>query len=437
MLTRRRLGWTVVAVVAVVAAVATPTTILLLPGPRHHPKTRRPAFERMPAVAATFLAQSYAPGAEAELVLWKPQRSFTVQFFRVDATTHGWSNTTMQGTAVSPVYPFGATSSHRPIDLPIGDWPTGLYYAQLSTGRLTGYAIFVVRPRRLGQHRVLVVMPSYTWQAYNFRDDNHDGLGDTWYDGGALTVDLERPFMARGVPPHFTRYDLPFLNWLAETGKEVDFATDGDLDRVGSGAALHRAYTLIVFPGHDEYVTAREYDAVTGYRNLGGHLMFLSADAFYWRVALRNGTITRTGPWRDLGRPEASLVGIQLAGNDRGAHEGPWHVVDATRWPWMFAGLQLGPGGTFGSGGIEISHVAPGSPPGTTVLAEIPGLIGGSSAQMTYYETPAGAKVFAAGAFTLAGSRDPNSRRLLQNLWDHLAPPAARATVVNARGSSR
>ena len=38
------------------------------------------------------------------------------------------------------------------------------------------------------------------------------------------------------------------------------------------------------------------------------------------------------------------------------------------------------------------------------MLAEIPNLFGpGFTAQMTYYETPAGAKVFAAGAFTLAG----------------------------------
>ncbi len=38
------------------------------------------------------------------------------------------------------------------------------------------------------------------------------------------------------------------------------------------------------------------------------------------------------------------------------------------------------------------------------VLAEIPDLLGpGLTAQMTYYETPGGAKVFAAGAFTLAG----------------------------------
>ena len=40
---------------------------------------------------------------------------------------------------------------------------------------------------------------------------------------------------------------------------------------------------------------------------------------------------------------------------------------------------------------------------------------------MTYYETPEGAKVFAAGAFTLAGSvLQRNVGVLLANLWLHL-----------------
>jgi hypothetical protein len=44
---------------------------------------------------------------------------------------------------------------------------------------------------------------------------------------------------------------------------------------------------------------------------------------------------------------------------------------------------------------------------------------------MTYYETAAGAKVFAAGAFTLAGQagRDPVVTQLLANLWDRLSQP--------------
>jgi hypothetical protein len=41
---------------------------------------------------------------------------------------------------------------------------------------------------------------------------------------------------------------------------------------------------------------------------------------------------------------------------------------------------------------------------------------------MTYYEMPAGAKVFAAGAFTIAGSVwQGHVRELMSNLWERLA----------------
>jgi hypothetical protein len=406
------------AIVAASAAVAVGAWHALTPA-RHAHHSHRPAFETAPAVAATFLRQSYRPGDTAKLVLWQHEDGLKVQLMRVAPTTPGWTHTTMQGTPVSPVYTFSATDGHVPLALRIGNWPSGVYFAKLESGGLTGYAPFVVAPRQLGEHRELVVMPTFTWQAYNFRDDDGDGRGDTWYDSSdTRTVRLDRPYMARGVPPHFTTYDLPFLEWLELTHRHADFLSDGDL----SARALRLPYDLVVFPGHDEYVTAREYGNVTRYRDLGGHLMFLSADAFYWRVALRGATITRLQPWRDVGRPETSLIGVSLYRNNRGSKIGVWQVVDPGRWPWMFQGMKLLPGGRFGSGGIEIDHTGPGSPRGLTVVAEIPNLIGrGGTAQMTYYETPAGAEVFAAGAFTLAGARDPLSRQLLDNLWRHLA----------------
>jgi hypothetical protein len=407
---------------AAAAAIAVAAWQGLDPSPPHRPHGHRPAFEATPAVPATFLRQSYRPGDDAQLVLWRAENAFTVQFFRVAPRAPGWTKTTMQGAPVSRVYRFGPTAAHTPFGLRIGAWPSGVYYAQLESGGLTGYAPFVVRPRRLGENRDLVVMPTFTWQAYNFRDDDGDGRGDTWYDSSdTRTVRLDRPYLSRGVPPHFLVYDLPYLEWLEETGKSVDFLTDGDLSGT-SAAALRRAYDLVVFPGHDEYVTAREYDAVTGYRNLGGHLMFLSADEFYWQVRLDGASITRLQPWRAIGRPEASLVGVGLFRNNRGSI-GVWKVT--RRVPWMFRCMKLLPGRRFGTGGIEIDHTGPGTPPGTIVVAEIPNVIGpGGTAQMTYYRTPAGAEVFAAGAFTLAGARDPLSRRLLENLWDHLGPPA-------------
>ena len=99
-----------------------------------------------------------------------------------------------------------------------------------------------------------------------------------------------------------------------------------------------------------------------------------------------------------------------------------------TRWSnrppvvWLFAGTGLESGSTFGSFGIEIDHTAPSSPPGTEVVAEIRNLFGpGKTAQMTYYETPAGARVFAAGAFTLAGQAlQPTVSPILENLWTQL-----------------
>ena len=43
---------------------------------------------------------------------------------------------------------------------------------------------------------------------------------------------------------------------------------------------------------------------------------------------------------------------------------------------------------------------------------------------MTYYETPAGAKVFAAGAINFAASLgDPAVDRLLTNMWTRLTVP--------------
>ena len=93
--------------------------------------------------------------------------------------------------------------------------------------------------------------------------------------------------------------------------------------------------------------------------------------------------------------------------------------------PWLFDGLNLRNGSTFASGGIEADWKTSASPPGTRVVAEIPNLYGrGLSAQMTYYERRS-AKVFAAGAFTLAAGCRTNRvvQHLVGNLWDHLSRP--------------
>ena len=189
-----------------------------------------------------------------------------------------------------------------------------------------------------------------------------------------------------------------------------------------TGARLAKRYRLIIFPGHHEYVTPHEFDAVTAYRSHGGHLMFLSANNFFWRTVKNGNVMTRTARWRRLHRPEASLVGAQYFGNDRGQHQGPWVVSATPAAEWLFAGTGLLAGSSFGRGGIEADATTRSSPPGTQVVARIPNVFGnGRDAEMTYYELPNGARVFAAGTFTLAeGVESPQVERIIENLWSRL-----------------
>ncbi len=383
------------------------------------------AIELVPSVEAAFRRESYAPGETATLTVRPEPTPVTIRLFMVGperTTTRG--NNEMQGVAMTPL----RTIEDGKVPIAIGDWPSGLYFARLEApdGRV-GFAPFVVRPRVLGASRVAIVLPTLTWQAYNLRDDDGDDRPDSLYgDWKRRTMRIGRPFLNRGVPYHFRRYDLPFVHWLARSGRDVDVLTDEDLDELPDGSALAVAYDLIVFPGHHEYVTTHEYDVIERYRDLGGNLAFLSANNFFWKVMKRGDVVTKSMQWRDLGRPEAALLGVQYRGNDSGEARGSWIVRDVPAAEWLFAGTHIRPGSRFGADwGIEIDRTSADSPKGVQVIAEIPDLFGpGFTAQMTYYETVYGAKVFATGAFTLAGQAlEPGVPRVLANLWARLGRP--------------
>jgi len=392
---------------------------------------------RLQGIDAGFDKPSYLPGEVAQIRVATDEPSLTYKVFHAgpeQVITYADNQLAGVDTGAAPVtidWTAWRDRAHT-IPFPIPALPSGLYYVQFGgpDGRV-GYAPFVVRPTTLGlTSRVLVVLPTNTWQAYNFQDLNGDGYGDTWYAGPPnRTVNLARPYIARGVPPHYYRYDLPFLHWFYWSGKSAEFISDSDFDSIARGDDLARAYDLIVFEGHEEYVTTHQYDVVQRFRDLGGNLMFLSANNFFWKVDKSDQTLRKIGKWRDAGRPEASLIGVQYRANDDGQHQGLYTVENTAAAPWLWAGTGLVDGSTFGQFvggyGIEIDEVAPQSPPGTIVLAEVPDLFGpGIGAQMAYYETPVGAKVFAAGALDFGGSSTfwP-VKQMLENIWARLAVP--------------
>jgi N,N-dimethylformamidase beta subunit-like, C-terminal len=382
------------------------------------------AREARTGVRAYMARESYRPGARAAVVVTTTLRSVSLQVFRIGQAAPSGRRDELSGIAVAPrrsVKLSGRGGDRVTLDL--GAWPSGMYYVELRApdGRV-GYAPFVLAPRRLGEHRVAVVMPTNTWAAYNRLDADGNGLGDTWYEDEAVAaVDMTRPYLDRGVPPHFGHYDFGFLRWLVLHGKAVDILSQRELEQVRSGDVLANAYDLIVFPGHHEYVTAHEFDVVERFRDLGGNLMFLSANNFYYKVTKSGDSMTRVGSWRNLGRPEAALTGVGFIHFVAGL--APYVLRNAPGTPWVFAQTGLKAGKRFASAGIEVDGTNADSPPGIQVLAEIPNLAGsGATAQMTYYETPRGARVFSAGAFTLAGAALwPTVSRVLDNLWARLA----------------
>lgn len=385
---------------------------------------------RVQGVDAGFGKRSYAPGAEAGLRVDTDASSFTIQFFQAGPEAESTDGYEMEGLPVTEPRLFD-WSAHRDgpatIFLHIGRWPNGIYFAKLvaSDGRV-GFAPLVVRPLRYGANRVAYVVHTNTWQAYNHQDVDGDGWGDTWYaDNDDHRVDLARHYVRLGAPPQWRRYDVTPLHWLYRTGKTVDFLSDDDLEGFKRARTLARLYDLIVFPGHEEYVTTHVYDLVADYRNLGGNLMFLSATNFLWRVDRQGNRIRRIAQWRQLGRPESRLVGVQYRGNDEGEHRGPYDLTAYGRTSWAFEGVDqslLPPWAWFG---IEFDQTTSVSPRGLRVLAQVnPHMRDrGLRGQMTYY-VRGKAKVFAAGTLNFPGSAYyPPYKRVLENIWARLVTP--------------
>jgi hypothetical protein len=382
-------------------------------------------------IEAAFARRSYLPTEPMQLRILADTPSLALTFLRIghgpDASLRDDEVTGLEMADPVSIDWSRKRSARTTISVQSGTWPTGLYAARLETpdGRV-GFAPFVLRAPTPGPSRVAIVLPTNTWQSYNLHDADGDGWGDTWYVGGNPPVLLDRPYRARGVPPRFRRYDYPFLRWLANTGRNPDFLTNDDIDTLANGDELRRTYDLVVYPGHTEYVTTREYDVVERFRDLGGRLVFLSANNFFWHVDRGPDEIRRTSQWRALGRPESRFMGVQYRANDDGSHQAPYTIVDVDAAPWLFEETGLVNGSTLGEGvggfGIEIDSTTPASPPGTKVLARIPDLFGpGLTAEMAYHETPAGSRVFSAGVMDFpAVLYLDTGMRLLENLWRHM-----------------
>ena len=198
--------------------------------------------------------------------------------------------------------------------------------------------------------------------------------------------------------------DLYLLDWLEQMGHRYDVITDEDLH--AEGLQLIAPYKVVLNPTHPEYHSTETMDALAGYVERGGRLMYLGGTASTGasprtrsvpgalEVRRAEGGIRAWaaepgeyymsfdgqygGLWRRNGRPPQKLAGVGFT--SQGPFEGSYYRrLPAARDPrvsWIFDGVAdeiLGDFGLSGGGaaGFELDRAdfRLGTPPHAVVLA--------------------------------------------------------------------
>jgi N,N-dimethylformamidase len=275
---------------------------------------------------------------------------------------------------------------------------------------------------------------------------------------------------------HF-QADSHLIAWLHNQNIDYDIITDDELDRDGVTAIA--GYKAVVTGSHPEYHTSETLDALKGYRDSGGGLVYLGGNGFYWRIvrhpedsalleirrsedglrawASEPGEYYNAfdgsygGLWRRNGRPPQQLVGIGFTAQGNFVGMPYKRVCYDKNMDWVFDGINddlLGDFGFSGHGaaGFELDRRDEKLDDGEdiTILAQsydednrfilvpeemlthLTNLSGGPEADvkradMVYFKTHTGGQVFAAGSITFCGSLPWNNyannvSKLLRNV---------------------
>jgi hypothetical protein len=351
--------------------------------------------------------QSVTAGETFDLHLSSPVPTVHVAIVRIGASRDVVWEGDVDGVGAHPL-PADADSQGAgfpaAVTLTAGeDWRSGYHEIRL-TAEIDGEtvlhrAFLVVRPTRGADGRILLVLSTDTWNAYN------DIAGLNLYTG-ATQVDFRRP-MAPGFlhkPAGFGRrvaathgYDIfrtahngyklinqlsdwcgsagwpdweePFVEWAERRGYTIDVAANADLQ---FHPEILDGYKLMLSVGHDEYWSAPMRATVESYIAGGGNVAFLSGNTSFWQVRLENDGATMIGYkdqfeqdpvygtdrenetttlWSDLivGNPENRMTGLSFTtggyariGRRVPAGSGGFTVYRPKHWLFEGTGLEYG-----------------------------------------------------------------------------------------------
>jgi N,N-dimethylformamidase len=385
---------------------------------------------------------------------------------------------------------------------------SGLYAAHIAGGDDEDFMPFVVRPQR-GQATadVVFVIPTGSYLAYanehmmtdaplaeHLTDQiatmqnadvflhEHREFGASCYDthsdgSGVCYSSRLRPILTmrpkyqswlggKGSSLWQLNADTHIIDWLEESGFSYDCITDEDLNDEGYQAIAQ--YRVFITSTHHEYWSKEMWDGLDAFKKNGGRLMYMGANAWYWRIAYhqskpgvmevrRNEDGIRAwiaepgeyyhsftgeygGLWRRQGLPPQMMAGTGFSaqGFDVSSYFRKMPGSKDARASFVFEGVEeeiIGDFGLIGGGaaGLELDRAdrALGTPPNTLVLASseahspvymvvceeifinAPGMCGGEHpyvrADMVFFETPSGGAVFSTSSISWGGSLSHNN----------------------------
>jgi hypothetical protein len=240
-------------------------------------------------------------------------------------------------------------------------WVTGYYAIQAlmtsgpDAGRAATTYVILRAPPDASPTPILVQVPVNTWQAYN------QWGGHSLYDMAGIDrayyVSFDRPFGRFAQSPMW--WEIQLVRFLERQGYDVSYQTDLDTDRDAGSLLRHQ---LVIVAGHDEYWTAAIRNAFQAAQAHGTNLAFTGSNDGYWHVDYQDGGRTifshmslvdpnpvvadKTAMFREIGRPECILMGVQHSWFGILDHQLDYTVTAAgAADPWL-AGTGLGAGAT-------------------------------------------------------------------------------------------
>jgi len=343
---------------------------------------------------------SVGQGEPVELIVSTDAPSFDVEVVREGAEPEPvWSAEGIAGRSFDAPEDASSNGCGWPValEIPAVGWGSGYHAVTVTAGDERADAFVVVRPDPSEPARILLVLSTTTWHAYN------DWGGPSLYTGGTR-VSFDRP-LAKGflVKPEpigrmmqpepdreamgFRRwarplglsewcggtgwftYERTFTRWAEANGYRLDVAVSQDLE-------LHPeildAPRLVLSVGHDEYWSWGMRDALDAFVERRGNAAILSGNTSFWQVRFDPshrgmtgykyradedpvvGTADErflTGCWSDrrIGRPETSTIGLTFTrggyskyGLGAAESSGAYTVHRPEHWAFEGTGLEAG-----------------------------------------------------------------------------------------------